>query len=195
VNLPAFRAQALRGLTGLVSDEVGERLAELAYDVPRTNAIIELGAFKGKSTAYIAEGARLGGNAHVWTVDPWDLPGNIDGKHHFAQHVTREAFRVQVHSMGLDEFITPIQDFSLRAADRWEGPEVGLLYIDGSHTYTDVRADYEAWEKHLAPRATVVFDDYRTKKNPGVTQYVDELRRDFDFDISTPPLAIRCLRG
>jgi hypothetical protein len=177
-----------------VSEEVGNRLAGLAYDVPRTNAIIELGSFKGRSTAYLAEGARLGGNAHVWAVDPWDLPGNPNGKHHFAESVTREAFRIQIHRMDLDEFITPIQDFSVRAADRWEGPPIGLLYIDGSHTYTDVRADYEAWEKHLAARATVVFDDYGTKKNPGVTEYVDELRKNFDFDTDTPPLAIRCLR-
>ena len=194
MNLPAFRAQELTELSGLVSAEVGLRLADLAYDVPRLRAIVEIGSFRGKSTCYLAEGARLGGNAHVWAVDPWNLPGNPTGKHGFAEAETWKAFIAQVHGMSLDEYITPIQDFSIRAAEKWDGPPVGLLYIDGSHTYTDVRADYEAWEKHLAPRATVVFDDYDTKRNPGVKEYVDELREPFDFDTDTPPLAIRVLR-
>lgn len=194
LNLPAFRAQTLAGLKGLVSPEVGERLAELAYDVSKVHAIVEIGSFCGKSTAYLAEGAHLGGGAHVWAIDPWDLPGNASGKHGFAEVNTWKTFRAQIHAMQLDEYVTPLQDFSVRAAEKWEGPSVGLLFVDGSHTYTDVRADMEAWEKHLTAGATVVFDDYDTKKNPGVKEYVDELRDVWGFDTDIPPLAIRCLR-
>lgn len=183
-----MRAQMLAGLTGLISEEVGNRLAELARDVPRSLAIVELGSFKGKSTAYLAEGARLGHHAHVWAVDPWDLPGNPSGRHGFASFGVMEKFYEQLGSMSLLEGVSAIREFSTVFASFWKGPQVGLLYIDGSHVYSDVKEDYEAWSPHLASGATVVFDDYDTEKNPGVKKFVDELGLPVDLDV--PPLAI-----
>ena len=34
-----------------------------------------------RSSAPAAEGARAGRGAHVYAIDPWDLPGNPAGKH------------------------------------------------------------------------------------------------------------------
>lgn len=189
VNFPVFRLQKLMGLDGLVTDEVGMRLASLAYDVPPSRAIVELGAFKGKSACWMAEGARLGRHAHVWAIDPWDLPGNPKGKHNYSAEETYAHFHAQVDYMDLGEFITPIKAFSVDAAAKWDGPKIGLLFIDGSHTYADVKADYEAWSPHLVRGSVVVFDDYDTKPNPGVKQFVDEIKGKWDFN--TPPLAIK----
>src|SRR5699024_5799040 len=50
-------------------------LFDLAVNVPNAQAIVELGTFHAKGSIYLAEGASLGGGAHVWTVDPHDLPG------------------------------------------------------------------------------------------------------------------------
>jgi hypothetical protein len=33
------------------------------------------------------------------------------------------------------------------------------LFIDGDHRYEAVRADFAAWQPHLAPGAIVAFDD------------------------------------
>ena len=148
---------------------------------------MEVGSFKGKSSCYLAEGARTGRGAHVYAVDPWDLPGNPAGKHGYDD--AYGSFVAQVASLGLTDRVTPIRAFSKDAAASWGGPRIGLLFIDGSHVYQDVRDDFEAWSPHLAPGAVVVFDDYDTKPNPGVRRYVEELGG--TWDLSTPPLAIR----
>lgn len=169
------RLDDLARLDGLIDSAVGYRLLHLAADVSREHAIVEVGSFKGKSTCYLAEGASLGDGAHVWAVDAWDLPGNPEGRHGFTDPQTRRVFSRQILASGLADRITPLCGFSTDVARAWKGPLVGLLFIDGSHLYRDVKADFEAWQPHLAARATVVFDDYRTRRNPGVTAYVDEL--------------------
>ena len=126
----------------------------------------------------------------MWAIDPWDMTGNIPGKHGYDK--AHEDFARQVREMELTEQITPIQGFSVQVAKLWHGT-VGLLFIDGSHVYPDVRADWIGWSRHLAPGATVAFDDYATKPNPGVTRCVDELLADGslqDLDTSVAPLAV-----
>ncbi len=52
--------------------------------------------------------------------------------------------------------------------------EVGLLWIDGDHRYDAVRRDWECWRRHLAPGATVAFDD-STDPRLGPKQLIEEL--------------------
>lgn len=174
--LSADLMQQLANLEGLISPEVGLRLAHLASVVPRNTAIVEIGSYKGKSTCYLAAGALAGNGALVHAVDPWDLPGNVGGRFGFDQRSTRADFLNQVRAMGLQKHIIPWQDFSVRRARTWRLKPIGLLYIDGSHTEVDVRADWTAWSRFLIPKAFVAFDDYDTKNNPGVKRVVDSLK-------------------
>lgn len=170
-----MRREALTALDGLISEEVGLRLAELAAQVPATLSIVELGSYKGKSSCYLAEGAREGNGAHVWCVEAWDSPGNVTGRFKYAAPATREAFTLQVKSVGLEDQITPLQGFTYDVVRRWRR-SIGLLYIDASHRYPDVKADYEAWSPFVVPDGVLVFDDY-SDVNRGVKALVDELRR------------------
>lgn len=175
-------------LSGLISEPVGLRLAELAADVPEDRAIVEVGSYRGRSACYLAAGAQAGCGAHVFAIDAWNLPGNPAGKHSF--DTARRAFDRQVEFAGLREQITPVTGFSVDVAKAWTGA-VGLLFIDGSHVYEDVRADLVAWRPHLHENAIVAFDDYKTPRNPGVTRFVDELIAAGNRpDLDTPPLAI-----
>lgn len=182
----------LASVPGLISEEVGLCLSMLATAVPFGQAIVEIGAYKGKSTCYLASGAQEGSRGRVYSVDPWDSPGNVGGRHGYDREEVRQAWRANVDALGYADKVTQIQAFSLDAAKDWTNEPIGLLYIDGSHLYADVKADYEAWAPHLAPNGVVAFDDYRTRRNPGVTQFVDELRtQGGQWDFDTPPLAIR----
>lgn len=165
----------LSNLEGLIPSEVCRELYELAHDIPKELAIVELGSFKGQSACSLAAGAQSGFGAHVWAIDPWDLPGNAMGKHDFADPQVRATFERQVEQAGLAEHVTPVRAFSYDAADTWQGPAVGLLYVDGDHRYASVMKDYLSWEKHLVVGAVVVFDDLDTKNNPGVRQVVNRL--------------------
>lgn len=178
--------ELLKTIPGLIPDEQGEVLARLASSVNRSDAIVEIGSYKGKSTCYLAYGAGFLG-PRVYAVDPWDLPGNPMGKHRYSDPSVRQAFRANVIKMGYEDRITEVQEFSLNAVSRWNeigsGRRVGMLYIDGDHSAEAVRNDFLAWLPNLAyGRAIIVFDDLDTPKNPGVRVVVDELRDTFRWD-------------
>jgi hypothetical protein len=175
VGLGPEWVEKLAALEGLISPEVGETLAALAAGVPRSAAIVELGSYRGKSTAYLAAGAAVGNGARVHAVDPWDTPGNRTGRFGFADPATRAAFMAQLEAVGLLDRVTPLRGFSTDVARHWIAP-IGLLYVDGSHTEADVAADVEAWAPFLIPGAVIAFDDYRTERNPGVARVVDRMR-------------------
>jgi predicted O-methyltransferase YrrM len=52
---------------------------------------------------------------------------------------------------------------------------VDLLYIDSSHEREQTVAEVRAWQPHLRPGATVLFDDYANPDFPGVREAIEEL--------------------
>jgi hypothetical protein len=182
----------LRSLEGLMLTEATcLKLAELAAGCPPSLAIVEIGSFKGKSTSYLAAGSR---GAPVHAIEPWDLPGNVFGKHGYSRPEVKQAFDRQTAPYA--ELITAHQGFSYEVAKTWSLP-IGLLFIDGSHEYKDVKRDLLAFEPWLALGAVVAFDDYG-RANPGVIKFVEELRKGTrfrDWDFSVAPLAIGVYRG
>ena len=170
----------LSELAGLIPDEVGETLADYGSRVPSDQAIVEIGSYKGKSTCYLASRAV----AHVWAIDPWDLPANVDGRFGFRSAFPE--FQAQVKTMGYEDRITPIQGYGERVG--WDGPAVGLLYVDGDHSARAVYADVKAWLPRMAKGGTIICDDLDTRKNPGVRQALDRLK--VDFTVEAERLAI-----
>lgn len=194
-----MKKQAFSQLEGLISHETGLRLAALAATVPKDQAIVEIGSYKGKSSCYLAKGAQLGKGAHVWCVEAWDTPGNVTGRFGFAEPSTRQAFDAQVKSVGLTSQITPVRGMSVAVAPTWDGRPIGMLYIDATHHYKEVKEDFLAWSLWIPAGGIVVFDDaHHTKPcNRGVGQFVDELRAGnewVDWDLDTTPIAI-CRRA
>ena len=168
-------------LDGLIPEAVGETLAAYAATVPLDLAIVEIGSYKGRSTAYLARGAMDGHGARVYAIDPWDLDGNENGRFGFAELATREAFDRQLRAAGVADQVTPIQGFSQTVARDWATP-VGLLFVDGDHSEQAVHGDYEAWSPQLVEGATVIFDDLDTARNPGVRRALETLGLTFDIE-------------
>lgn len=164
----------LSKLDGLISAEIGEALAKLAGKVNKSQAIVEIGSYKGKSTCYLASGSKKGKGAKVYAIDAWDLEGNESGRFGFAKPETYEAFEEQIKKAQVKQMVTPIKGFSLDVAKTWDGPKIGLLFIDGDHARRSVVRDFRAWRPYLVPgKSLVVFDDY-TRNNPGVMEAVNE---------------------
>jgi predicted O-methyltransferase YrrM len=169
----------LAELDGLISAEVGEHLLKLASRVPKGQAIVELGSYRGKSTCYLATGARQGTGAHVYAVDAWSEEVSAWRSAVLATlpSPVYEDFRAQLGKAGFsDEHVTAVKTLSTMAGDHYEGPKVGLLYIDGDHSMRAAVADFRAWRNHLADDAVVVYDDYAMTKNPGVKAAVEALK-------------------
>lgn len=173
----------LHELQGFDQPVERDALRVLARSVPKDRAIVELGTYKGKGTCFLAAGARDGLGAHVWTVDPWDLPGERTttgsgpkGEHplDYTDPSIPAIARAQVAKAGLIDQVTFIQGFSDEIGMGWRGPKVGLLFVDGDHRENHVRRDFAAWEPHLARDAVIAWDDHRAAF-PGVLKVVDRL--------------------
>lgn len=155
-------------------EDVMLALADFAAQVPGDQEIVELGVFHGRTALQLAWGARQGQRAHVTAIDPWDLPGNTYGPP-FTDPGARRWAHHHVKSLGYSRDITLVQAFSHDAAAGYDGPPIGLLFVDGDHTKTGARRDIEAWAPHLAEGARIAVDDYGCPDWPGVKEALDEL--------------------
>jgi predicted O-methyltransferase YrrM len=166
----------LRDVKALTPPEVGITLADMARQVPAGQAIVELGVYQGYTALMLSFGARQGNGAHVWGFDPWDSDGNVYGPE-FNLRSARVWAKHNVQAHGHTKDVHLAQMFSSDAADLWDGPPIGLLYVDGDHTYQGCRTDIAAWARHLAPGATIAVDDYVAEDSDydGLRLAVDEM--------------------
>ncbi len=170
-----------RNVRGATPDEIGVTLADFASQVPADQAIVEIGVFQGRTALLLAWGAQQGNGAHVYGVDPWDAPGNTYGPP-FTDEGSKNWARYNVRATGYTNHVTLIQGFSADVAEGWEErlgelhrPKVGLLFVDGDHSYEGARGDVMNWVPHLAPGAVIAIDDYGHPDWPGVAEAVDKL--------------------
>jgi hypothetical protein len=167
VTVPAWS-----DIPGLITDEVADALAELSSAVTPGLAIVEVGSYHGKSTAYLAGNAPDG--VLVYAVDPWEL---VDVRQWciWCPQPELAEFQRNLDRAGLLWRVKARQGRSIDVARSYDGPLIGLLYIDGDHSAESVRSDIDAWRRYLAPDARIAVDDYGGTANPEVAPVVDGL--------------------
>lgn len=156
-------------IDGRIPVSTGELLKRLASNVDPQFCIVEIGAFKGRSTCFLAEGADP--NTRIISIDAHGLPGSQRGKGDMYVGVREEYLRniasysnVQpVHALSHD---APLPD-----------QPIGLLWIDGDHSYDACRGDVDRFGPLVVRGGHIVLDDYNHKNN-GVVKVVHEMRKD-----------------
>lgn len=146
----------------------GRELARLASAVPAHLEIVEIGAFAGRSTAYLAEGAAGGAGAHITSLDDWSPAAIPDGTEQAAADEVlvdylREVDRTRV---------TFLRARSTQIAPYWIKP-IGLCFLDATHEYEDTARDITEWGRHIPTGSHMAFHDYHAN-HPGVIQATDE---------------------
>ncbi|MGE0609622.1 MAG: class I SAM-dependent methyltransferase [Pirellulales bacterium] len=161
-RLPRTRLRALRAIIGTSSDKECCLLAHLAMQAPAGGEIVEIGAWKGRTTAWLVEGSQL-------RADP--LPVTSIDPHAFGSwdEYQRVLAEFQLPQRGL----TAVRESSSQVGHGWSKP-ISLLWIDGSHDYADVLADIRLFVPHVMPGGCVVFDDAVGGLFPGVEQAIQE---------------------
>lgn len=165
---------SFKSVRGATPEEIGMSLAGFAAEVPASQAIVELGVFCGRTALQLAWGAQGGRGAHVWGIDAWDLPGNTYGPP-FTDTATRLLAHKNISDLGYEPWVTLMHGFSRDIAGAWEGPQVGLLFVDADHCAQGTRDDIVLWALNLAPGAVIAVDDYHHPDWPGVADAVDAL--------------------
>lgn len=134
---------------------------------------VEVGAWKGRSTAYMAvEIANSGLNIQFDVVDTWQ--GSEE--HNWDPYV--QTGTLYEHFLGnlapCKPWVRPLRMTSLEAATQYPDQSLDFVLLDASHDYANVRADILAWLPKVRPGGILAGDDYRDDW-PGVRQAVDEL--------------------
>lgn len=116
--------------------------------------IVEIGSWKGRSTTWLAHGARARG-ARVYAVDPHC------GSTEAPEARTLEAFLANLERAGLGESVEPLVMTSAEAVDAIAAP-VELLFVDGDHSVEGARRDAQLWLPRVTVGGTAMFHDVAT---------------------------------
>ena len=159
----------------------GLALTKWAEEFSHYGPALEIGTFGGKSALYIAAGSSTH-NQLVYTVD--HHAGSEEhqlGEEYFDEEIYDEKLgrvnTVPLMQSNLQQFeeskwVIPILANANSIAPSW-GTELGLLFIDGSHTEVSAMNDYDNWSSKVHSQgALVIHDIYEKPENGGQAPYL-----------------------
>lgn len=164
-------------------------LYELAREV-KSGCILEVGSYRGRSTVALALGAMRGAGTAVYALEPHEHFVGVNGRE-FGPEDRAAFFRAMLHS-SCYQVVRLVNLSSEVVAAGWQTP-IGLLWIDGDHSYHAVKRDLECWEPHLLEDGLVALDD---SVNPdlGPAQVIAELTAELGFEVAKRVEKITVLR-
>jgi len=154
-------------IEGWLLESEGEWLFRAVRSLPRGANVVEIGSYKGRSTICLALGCR-GGQKRLYTIDCFD--GGPD----LPKVDSLPTLTVNLERTGLSEDVEILAGLSADVSSKWNKP-IHLLYIDGSHSYVDVAADYFGFFPHIVPGGIVAFHDV-SENWPGVLKLWSEIK-------------------
>lgn len=129
-------------------------------------SIVEIGAFKGKSTHALLSG--IGGQGIVYSIDPLAYP-----------EWKNDVFLEFIKNTGDFRNLCFLRLESEQAVRLFDDKSIDMVFIDGDHMYESVKRDIELWLPKT--KKLISGHDYHnfTPNCAGVTKAVDELVQDF----------------
>ena len=156
-------------IDGFLSGREGRLLYLLACKCRQGTSIVEIGSWKGKSTVWIAQGAKAGEKVPIYAIDPHT--GSPEHQTSAGKVWTFKEFENNITKAGVKELIIPIVKTSQDARVAFKD-KVGFLFIDGAHEYEFVSMDYKLWEPLVIDGGWIAFHDVQWE---GVTRTIKEI--------------------
>lgn len=143
-----------------------ERIKLFKLSKNRTS-IVEIGSYIGASACCFGAALKAHGNGKLICIDTWNNDAMTEG----CKDTWRE---FQNNTNEYKDLIRPVRGFStdVLEAVRTITQKIDLLFIDGDHSYSAVKADWDTYKAFLVPGSIVVFHDYGWAA--GVQQVVHE---------------------
>jgi hypothetical protein len=148
---------------------------KMVNELPDNSHIVEIGAWKGRSTAFMAvEIANSKKKIQFDVVDTW--AGSEENIHQTDALIVNDSlYQHFLDNMKLVEnYYTPKRMTSLEAAATYTDNTLDFVFIDASHGYENVKADILAWLPKVKLGGVLAGDDYSSNW-PGVVQAVNEI--------------------
>jgi predicted O-methyltransferase YrrM len=143
----------------------------LARDGWGKGVIVEIGAFKGKSTCMLALGSMGSGRETVVSIDP-----HLEGTQaQCAVNMKRCKVSFQVYPIISDSESARVRFTEYCNSRGMAEPAIRLMFIDGSHEYEYVKKDILLWKDAVIDGGVIAFHDYAWA---GVRRALDELVKD-----------------
>lgn len=157
-------------IEGWCEDEV-QTIVELAVSQSTTNStFVEIGAFKGRSTALISDTiSNSGKTINFYTIDSWGpdpmyLP---DGVYNAVE--TKNTFYDNMGSR--TGSITVLHNDSISASAQFDDESIDFLFLDNDLSYDHVSNQIQAWLPKVKTGGILSGHDYN---RTGVQSAVDE---------------------
>jgi len=119
---------------------------------------VEVGTWKGKSAAYMAEVIKVSGKDIKFDcVDTW-----LGSEEHVDDPdvINNTLYETFMNNMApLKGFFNPLRMPSVDAANFYRNQSLDFVYIDAAHDYDNVRADIEAWWPKVKIGGTIAGHD------------------------------------
>jgi len=137
-------------------------LFELASSLTQKNNVLEIGSFQGCSSICLGFGAKNTGGS-VFCCDSWGKPEYLGSWHQ------------NIRNCGLDNVFAIVGNAN-QTLKTLELNNLGLIFIDSSHTYEDCKSQFELATRSASTGCLIAFHDYEHPDYPGVKIYCDELQ-------------------
>jgi len=154
-------------IKGFLAGDEGRALYEMAMAASKLGPCLEIGSFCGKSTVYLGAACK-NNDSTLFTIDhhrgseeqqpgqPYFDPDIFDSLK--GEVNSLPLLRETLKKAGLEDNVVPMVTRSGAAARNWATP-LGLVFIDGGHSYETALADYRGWSPHLLPGGLLIFHD------------------------------------
>lgn len=150
---------------------------EVVNKLPDNSNIVEVGAWFGKSTNFMANKLKESGKRiNFTTVDTFKGSSTEDVHNNTLRVFDNDIYSEFIHStVLLDNLsnINVIKDTSNNAKDTFINNSLDFVMIDAGHTYEDVVSDLNNWFHKVKPGGIIAGDDY-IPMFAGVRKAVDE---------------------
>ena len=139
-----------------------------AKRAPQDAVIVEIGSFKGRSTVSFGYGC-IGTEKHVYAIDLFEGDSQFYGSGDF-----QEMFSENIKKCQLEKYVTAVKGDSRLISKKWNMP-IDILFIDGSHEYEDVKADFYSFYPFVKKGGWIALHDIKGMW-PGVTRFWKEIQ-------------------
>lgn len=168
-QFPTFKnyLEKVKNIEGYLVPGQEKGLMVLASQVPKNGVIVEIGSFKGKSTACLALASN--DSTKVYAIDTFE--GNSkdfsEGVQFLGGNFYADFLR-NIKTTGKAKKVHTVNGLSSKIGEKWN-KKIDFLFIDGSHIYEDVKLDFDLFYPWVKEGGIIAFHDVHPNF-PGVSR-------------------------